>query len=101
MQSPAEVGSILYISDGRKEIIPQRFNPLLTEVMPLNAASTFTSLLASHILRNFIENRVMVETFLVEFMVLAIFKPKTMGGKYVRGTCILNCILLPLLFIVV
>lgn len=79
MQSPAEVGSILYISDGRKEIIPQQFNPLLAGVTPLYAASAFTSLLASYILRNFIENRVSVENFFVEFMVLAIFKSKTMG----------------------
>lgn len=79
MQSPVEVGSILYISDGGKEIIPQRFNLILNGVMPLYAASAFNSLLASYILRNFIENRVPVETFLVGFRVLAVFKSKTMG----------------------
>lgn len=79
MQIPVEVGSILYISDGRKEIIPQQFIPLLNGVTPLYAGSAFTSLLAFYILRNFIENRVPVETFLVGFRVLAIFKSKTMG----------------------
>lgn len=35
LQSPAEVWSILYISEGGNEIIPQRFDLLLTGVTPL------------------------------------------------------------------
>lgn len=82
LQSPAEVWSILYISDGRNEIIPQRFDLLLTGVTPLFAAAAFTPLSASYILRNFIENLVSVETFLLEFMVLYIFQSKIMGIKH-------------------
>lgn len=82
LQSPAEVWSILYISEGGNEIIPQRFDLLLTGVTPLFAASAFTPLSASYILRNFIENLESVQPFLLEFMVLCIFQSRTRGIKH-------------------